>query len=110
MISGVGCDIVSISRFNGDKLESIAHRILTQEESAIFNTLNVVRKSEWLAGRFAAKEAVFKALKQSVPITQIAILSTSDGIPYVCIEGYDIQISISHNETSAMAVAIAEKH
>lgn len=110
MISGVGCDIVAISRFADDKRESLAKRLLTHEEFEIFKTLNEVRKSEWLAGRFAAKEAVFKALKQTVPITQIAVLSTTDGVPYVLIEGFDIQLSISHDETSAIAVAIAEKH
>jgi len=110
MISGIGCDIVAISRFTNDKRESLANRILTHKELEIFQTLNELRKSEWLAGRFAAKEAIFKALKQAVPITQIAILSTADGVPYALIEGYDIQLSISHDETSAIAVAIAEIH
>ena len=110
MISGVGCDIVAINRFTDDKLESLAKRILTREEFETFQSLNEARKSEWLAGRFAAKEAVFKALKRAVPITRIAVLSTSDGVPYVLIDGFDIQLSISHDETSAIAVAIAEKH
>jgi holo-[acyl-carrier protein] synthase len=63
VIFGIGTDIVSIKRID-DNLEKygdrFARRILTQEELAGYQ--ETVRKSHFLAKRFAAKEAAAKAL------------------------------------------------
>lgn len=69
-----------------------------------------------LAGRFAAKEAVKKGLlalgERNIPLTDIEILR-SDGPPSVAVgssikNDYSFQISISHTDRYATAVAIVE--
>ena len=65
-------------------------------------------------GKFAAKEAVFKAINDvcDVLVTQIEILNNDKGSPYVnfVAEGkgslLQIQISISHTQEYAAAVAL----
>jgi holo-[acyl-carrier protein] synthase len=107
MISGIGCDIVAINRFK-DKTIQFAQRVLTTDELVLYETLSEARKPEWLAGRFAAKEAIVKAINQDLPITKISVLSTSDGKPYCELAGYVILISISHEKEYAIAYAIAQ--
>ena len=69
-----------------------------------------------LAGRFAAKEAVKKGLltlgEKNIPLTDIEVVR-SDGSPSVAVGSsvkneYSFQISISHTEQYATAVAIVE--
>lgn len=70
------------------------------------------------AGKFAAKEAVKKALlalgeTESIPVNIIEIHRQNDGPPRVTIKGslsrtYRFQVSISHTRSLATAVAIAE--
>lgn len=107
MITGIGCDIVAIDRFK-DKPKQLAERILTIQEQVLYATLSEGRKPEWLAGRFAAKEAIVKAIDHKLPITQIAVLSTDDGKPICEIAGYSILVSISHEHDYAIAYAIAQ--
>lgn len=63
MISGIGTDIVEVSRIE-DALErhgdAFARRLLTDEEYAEFQQSHT--QSRFLAKRFAAKEAFAKAL------------------------------------------------
>lgn len=63
MIYGIGTDIVHVNRMreNLDKYgEKFARRILTEAEFAEFKDKN--NKAAFLAKRFAAKEAVAKAM------------------------------------------------
>ncbi|PLV59393.1 holo-[acyl-carrier-protein] synthase [Thermotoga sp. KOL6] len=56
MIVGVGVDLLEIERIH----EKLVDRILGKGEKEIYRLRN--RKKEFLAGRFALKEAFFKAL------------------------------------------------
>lgn len=106
MILGIGCDIVKIARFN-DKL---ATRILSVAEKNCYEKLEGQAALEYIAGRFAAKEAIFKALSESdVTISQIEILSDTHGKPICSFKDYIIHISISHEKEYAIAYAIVEK-
>ena len=59
------------------------------------------QKKEYLAGRFASKEAIFKAT-QDINYLDYAILHGPNGVPYV-LHHPEIQISISHSRTIAIA-------
>ena len=62
-----------------------------------------------LTGRFCAKEAVFKAIDETVNFRDIETLNNKNGKPYVCINGKkreNIKISISHTKRYATAVVI----
>ncbi len=64
MIQGIGTDIISINRIAQLKnKEAFIKKILSQQEIAVYETFkSPKRQQEFLAGRFAAKEALYKAL------------------------------------------------
>lgn len=72
--------------------------------------------AQFLAGRFAAKEAVAKALGPPFGWLEVAILSEAGGRPMVGLsgraalaaEGLEVLVSISHSEHYASAFAIAQ--
>ena len=63
MIKGIGMDIVEIGRLSRvlSRQPRLPERILTLREQEVFRTLSEKRQLEFLAGRFAAKEAFAKA-------------------------------------------------
>lgn len=61
MILGIGIDLVEIERIRRVGTERLARRILTEEELRELSARSH-RRVEMLAGRFAAKEAISKAL------------------------------------------------
>ena len=105
----VGCDIVEIER-----VRKALHRtkgfpnFLTERETAIFNHLSEHRKPEWLAGRFAAKEAGIKAMHgiKELTLLDVEILADAQGAPYCSLPG--VQVSIAHEHEYAIAYALAE--
>ncbi|MGZ9252734.1 MAG: holo-ACP synthase [Candidatus Deferrimicrobiaceae bacterium] len=63
MIAGIGVDIVDVARIQallGRYGERFLHRVYTEAETAY--AMSGANKAERLAGRFAVKEAVMKAL------------------------------------------------
>ncbi|MDF9824716.1 holo-[acyl-carrier protein] synthase [Breznakia sp. PF5-3] len=108
MIIGIGCDIVEIDRIK-DKQEELAKRILTQAEYQLYKSYAVKRRLEFLVGRFAAKEAIFKACNKTVLISNIEVLQGDSGEPICNWGDYQIHISIAHEKHYAIAYAICEK-
>ena len=79
MVKGVGVDIVKISRFK-DVSEHFINRILTIEEKKEY--LKRENKSQYLASRFAVKEAYYKAT-QDIHYLGISVLNDESGKPYI---------------------------
>ena len=106
MVKGIGIDIVSIRRI--EKMfymygEKFVERVLSSHEKEKLNKR--VKKGEFLAGRFAAKEAITKVLEKPIAFMNLEILDNVYDKPYL--EGFpDIVISISHEDDFAVAVAI----
>ncbi|MEQ6376702.1 holo-ACP synthase [Bacillaceae bacterium S4-13-58] len=117
MIIGIGIDIVELSRIKDimERKPSFYQRILSKNESEQFSELLEKRKMEYLAGRFAAKEAFSKAFGTGIgapyQFTDIEVLNEVNGRPFVRVEGLDAKIfvSISHSERYAVAQVILEK-
>jgi holo-[acyl-carrier protein] synthase len=128
MICGVGMDLLEIDRMkkilSGKAAERFLERILTSAERELAHKRKG-RLSEFIAGRFAAKEAVVKALGcgigQGMGFQDIEILPDALGKP-VCIlsslalerlgyryDSIKIHISISHTESMAAAYAVVEQ-
>ncbi len=119
MIKGIGADIIEIERIaNSAKKQSFLDRIFTKREQCLFHGNNF----NTLAGNFAAKEAVAKALgtgfSRCAPV-EIEILRGDNGKPYIVLYGnakeiYDnmqccnIAVTISHSKENAVAFAIIE--
>ncbi len=99
----IGTDIVYIPRI--ELKESLIRYILTDDEYTQYLLLkNDKRRKEYLAGRFAAKEAIFKAT-QDPNYLSYSILNEDNGRPYVK-NHPEIQISLSHDGEYALAFII----
>lgn len=106
MIIGLGCDIVELSRFVNAQ-DSIAKRILSDTEWSQYRSYHGHRQLEFLAGHFAAKEALIKALPQVYNMQELSIIYRNHK-PCVDIKGYAISLSISHEKEYATSVAVVE--
>jgi len=97
-----GIDIVDISRIQ--LLPSFINRVLTPEEQEEYKQRKTERlQKEYIAGRFAAKEAIFK-MTQDKNYLHYSILRQKTGQPYVK-DHPEIEISISHDAGIAIAVS-----
>ncbi len=115
MIKGLGNDIIEISRIEGviARLEKrFLDRVFTKKEQEY--CLKHKESAKNFAGRFAAKEAIVKALGSGISWLDMEILNDENGKPVVYLsstvkEHFDdpkIMISISHCKEYATAVAI----
>jgi holo-[acyl-carrier protein] synthase len=113
-----GVDLIEIERFDRIKpeiRERFIHRVLTSQER-----LEVMDCNSTLAGKFAAKEAVVKALGCGIgPVSfqDIEILHDANGQPILHLYKNarkiaeennlkDWSVSISHTQRYAVAIAI----
>lgn len=111
MVVGIGIDIVEIERIRKAlKREQFARRILTEREEAYCDTPSKV------AGRWAAKEAIIKAIGIPLMMKNIQVVNNQLGQPIVTITdpNFDgkrlkIFVSITHEKTHAAAVAVIER-
>lgn len=111
MVKGSGIDIVEIKKLEkavkrwGD---IFLNRVYTQKELEYSNKKRY--PLQHLAARFAAKEAIFKALGNSPKLNfkDIEIANDSNGKPYCRIKNRrsGISLSLSHTENYAVACAI----
>lgn len=116
-ILGIGIDIIEIERIKKviDRKPRFIERNFTQKEIEYFEKNKL--RAETIAGNFAAKEAISKALGSGIRgfnLKDIEVLRDDLGKPIVktynnlesiCI-GYnivDIKISISHSKNYAVA-------
>ncbi len=120
MIIGIGTDMIEIARIvRALEREGFAHKVFTAQELSWGRRTSF---GEHLAGLFAAKEAVSKALGVGFSgfwPTDIEIDHNPEGKPLVLLHGKaqdtaaslgvtHMHISISHNRTMAVAYAVAE--
>lgn len=115
MILGVGIDVVDIARFT-DRLERtprLLDRLFTEEERRL--------RPASLAARFAAKEALAKALGAPVGLrwTDATVARAGDGRPHLRVQGTvraradalgvtAFHVSLSHDAGIASAVVVVE--
>ena len=104
MIKGIGVDIVKISRFNNVS-EHFIDRVLTNDEKEEY--LKREDKVKYLASRFAAKEAYFKAT-QDPSYLKVSILNQENGAPYI-LDKKNIHLSLSDEDEYVVAYLILEE-
>lgn len=129
MIFGIGTDIISLERIekslerNGDKF---AQRILSASELNEYQEISEKHPKNtvtFLAKRFAAKEAISKALgtgmRKGIDFVQLSISHDALGKPVVALSDQaaqwaeqnniqKVQVTISDEKHYAVAFAIAE--
>ena len=134
MIIGLGIDIAEISRIR-NTLSRCGNRFLSrllnpEEIQAMPSAASCMEKEfspaqiAYVAGRFAAKEALSKALgtgfSQGVRFTDFTVLPLPSGAPSASLKGAALRIfeekggnvlhlSLSHGQETVAAVAILEK-
>jgi holo-[acyl-carrier protein] synthase len=120
-IVGLGTDIVEVARFRlaMERTASLVDRLFSPEERQYASGQHDPAKS--LAARFAAKEALMKALGVGlgdVDFHDVEVVRHESGAPSLEVRGRAHQLasdrgvtswllSLSHTETTAMAVVIA---
>ena len=111
----IGTDIIEINRIEkAVQNEKFIKRIYTKNEIEYCESKGL-QKYQSYAGKFSAKEAIYKALNTKITDfkwTDFEILNDKTGKPYVkfdiSIEGLkDIEISISHCKEYAIAYVVA---
>ncbi|PXW35286.1 UNVERIFIED_CONTAM: holo-[acyl-carrier protein] synthase [Williamsia faeni] len=116
----IGCDVVSLADID-DSMDSFGdrflHRVFTNREIQFCTVTGTVRR-ERLAARFAAKEAVVKALAIpdiATPPHEIEVINDATGRPHIVLHGSiaalarsqdwgPVQVSLSHTDCHSMAV------
>ena len=122
MIVGVGIDVVPVERFAESlrRTPSLADRLFTAGERV--TSSGMPRTAESLAARFAAKEALAKALGAGGGMlwTDAEVLVDSSGRPSLVVRGTvaerasalgvrQFHVSLSHDGGIAAATVIAER-
>lgn len=105
-MQNVGIDIIEINRM---KLKpKFIQRYLSEVEWQKFQTLDTdLSKKQFLASKWALKEAIYKALPhEHLVFNEINITENEYGQPIVKIKNYQISLSLSHNQTNVVAIAI----
>ena len=112
MIHGVGIDVVEIDRFKQsmERTPGLKAKLFTEAER--------VKSIQSLAGRFAAKEALIKALNAESGILwgEAEVVNLEGGKPTFIfygavaelVDGANVHLSISHDGGIATAIVIVE--
>lgn len=122
MIIGIGTDIIEIDRIKAaiERTPSFLNKAFTEKEIELFKAKGM--RVETIAGNFAAKEALSKALGtgfRGYGLQDFEILRDQLGKPIVNISkkarektggrALNINVSISHNKSNAIAFVIVEE-
>jgi holo-[acyl-carrier protein] synthase len=109
---GIGIDLIEIERIEAvlERRPRLAERLFTEGELAYAR--DRARPGRHLAARFAAKEAVIKALGTAVPPASIEVVAGEP--PRVALSGRaaevaagrEVSVSLTHSRDNAAAVAL----
>jgi len=123
MILGIGVDIIEIDRIKSI-INRFEHKFLNKiyTENEIEYCINKVNKYQHFAARFAAKEAIYKALNENeqkiANWKNIEVFNQKNGLPIVKTYGKlkeyladdkEIKLSISHSENYVVCFAVINK-
>jgi holo-[acyl-carrier protein] synthase len=121
VIVGIGVDVVDLARFERalDRTPTLTSRIFADAELRSGSRILPLRS---LAGRFAAKEALIKALGDSTGVRwhDMQVVSDESGNPHLVLSGAAaaiadrlgvnaLHLSMSHDGGVAIAYVIAER-
>lgn len=113
MIDGIGVDVVDIERFiqSLGRTEGLAAKLFTEGE--------LTQKPASLAARFAAKEALYKALspERGLAWHDAEVISHPNGKPDFLfrgqiadlVDGAKVHLSLSHDSGIASAMVVIER-
>lgn len=119
----LGLDFVEVARIQrGIQRRSFVRQYFASPETVYCDQASGYLQAQRYAGRWAAKEAALKTLREplgpDIPMRDIVVLSHPSGQPYICLEGQakkqadwlgisSILTSISHDGEYAGAICLA---
>lgn len=117
MITGIGVDLVDLDHMASvcQKQPQIYKKILTEKECQVYKKHSEKRKLDFLAGRYAVKEAFSKAMGtgigKTVTFQNVSVLNNEKGQPVVVEAPYEGNafISISHSQKMIVAQVVLER-
>ncbi|WP_188207800.1 holo-ACP synthase [Alkalibacillus aidingensis] len=119
MIKGIGIDLTELDRIKRlhKRQPRFYRRVLSLKEQETFKSYrNDRRKIEFLAGRFAAKEAYSKAtgtgIGKDISFQSLEVISNQSGQPCIWVNGEQdpsVFVSISHSRHYVVAQVIIEQ-
>jgi holo-[acyl-carrier protein] synthase len=113
MIDGIGIDVVDIKRFHEslERTPGLREKLFTESERSV--------KESSLAARFAAKEALYKALSPEHGLAwhEAEIINHESGKPDFLfrgeiaelVDGARVHLSLSHDAGIASAMVVVER-
>ena len=113
MIDGIGIDVVDIARFleSLDRTPCLREKLFTESERS--------KSAQSLAARFAAKEALYKALSPSHGLHwhDAEVINQPNGKPEFLfrgeiadlVDGAQVHLSLSHDAGIASAMVVVER-
>ena len=113
MIDGIGIDVVDIERFKEsiDRTPGLLEKLFTPSEAS--------KPISSLAARFAAKEALYKALSPSHGLAwhEAEVINLENGKPAFLfrgaiadlVDGAQVHLSLSHDGGIASAMVVLER-
>lgn len=117
MITGIGLDIVELARIRrlDSRSSKFRERVLTERELGEYSVCNGNRKIEFLAGRFAAKEAFSKAygtgIGKACAFQDIEVQKQANGKPCIYFKQKECGlISITHTNEYAAAQVLLQSN
>ena len=113
MIDGIGIDVVDIKRFQEslERTQNLESKLFTESERG--------KSIQSMAARFAAKEALYKALSPSTGLQwhEAEVINHENGKPDFLfrgaiadlIDGASVHLSLSHDAGIASAMVVIER-
>ena len=115
-IIGIGLDLCRVARIEEIYAQfgvKFLERLLHADEHALFDTVPIAKQMNWLAKRFAAKEAAGKALGigiGQIGLKHICIIKNDSGQPGIRIDRVEhkhIEWHLSLTDEGEMVAAVA---
>ena len=112
MIKGIGIDCTHITRFakiveNQKMIDKFINKIYSDAEKKHIATLQTPSlKSQYMASRWAIKEALIKSVGHPISPPQISTYSDQLNKPMVSWSNQQFMISLTHEEDLCIAVCI----
>jgi len=111
VIRGIGVDVAKVERFATISPE----HVLSAAELVLYGSFGIeARKREFLAGRFAVKEALIKASPSGLSVKSMPSIDVGNDIngrPYLAsgqLPGMRVWLSISHEADVAVGLCVIE--
>lgn len=102
-MSKIGIDLTYNPRFKNK--DSLAKKILSTSEFEEYS--NSLKKDEFLASRFALKEALIKCLEcsiLSINLNEIIVKKNENGAPFILFKNKKYDCSLSHENDYSIGV------